>query len=121
MIRPIKMFAGSAPDAVPVCNASCDCSTENCRLMLMANPGLKTNRFNVCEIKLISPVRRQPRQQQPQQQQRPPQPQQRVQQPLQQQWQPRRRKANQVPLFFHISFTSYSPTLTSCERSMVVS
>ena len=56
MVRPIKMFAGSAPDGSPVCNASCDCSTENCRLMLLANPGLKSTGFNVCEIKLVSPV-----------------------------------------------------------------
>ena len=35
-----------------VCNASCNCPTENCRLMLLANPGLKSTGWNVCEIKL---------------------------------------------------------------------
>ena len=39
-----------------VCNASCDCSTENCRLMLLVNPGLKSSGWNVCEIKQISSV-----------------------------------------------------------------
>ena len=34
-----------------LCKASCDCSTENCRLMLLANPGLKSTGWNVCDIK----------------------------------------------------------------------
>ena len=39
-----------------VCRASCDCPTENCRLLLVANSGLKSTGLNVCEIKLMSPV-----------------------------------------------------------------
>ena len=49
------LFAGSAPDGSQVCNASCDCPTENCKLMLLANPGLKSTGWNVCEINSISP------------------------------------------------------------------
>ena len=52
----ILLFAGGAPNGSPVCKASCDCSTENCRLMLLANPGLKSTGWNVCKIDLISPV-----------------------------------------------------------------
>ena len=44
------LFAGTR-----ICIATCDCPTENCRLMLLANPGLKSTGWNVCEIKLISP------------------------------------------------------------------
>ena len=49
----LLLFTGFASN---LCNASCDCSTENCKLMLLANPGLKSTGWNVCEIKLMSPV-----------------------------------------------------------------
>ena len=50
------LFAGNTLNGALVCNASCDCATENCKLMLLANPGLKSTGWNVCEIKLMSPV-----------------------------------------------------------------
>ena len=50
----IPLFSGGALDGSPFCDASCDCSNENCRLMLLANPGLKSTGRKVCEIKQIS-------------------------------------------------------------------
>ena len=52
----VVLFTGGTPSDAPVCNAYCDCSTDNCKLMLLANPGLKSIGWNVCEVKLISPV-----------------------------------------------------------------
>ena len=50
----VVLFAGGTARDVPICNALCDCSTKNCRLMLLANPGLKSTGWNVYDIKLIS-------------------------------------------------------------------
>ena len=56
-IKVTSLLVGSTSlNGTLVCRASCDCPTENCRLMLVANPGLKSTGFNVCEIKLIPPV-----------------------------------------------------------------
>ena len=56
-IKVTSLLVGSTSlNGTLICTASCDCPTENCRLMLVANPGLKSTGFNVCEIKLISPV-----------------------------------------------------------------
>ena len=53
----VLLFAGrTSPNGFSICNASCDCSTENCRLMLLANPELKSTGWKVCEINVLSPV-----------------------------------------------------------------